>query len=571
MKHFYTSKLVSLLLLLFIVSGSLAVNKYRSYKKILIEKFTGIHCGFCPEADIVASTILRAHPDSTYVISVHTGYYAEPLSGEPDFRYALGKILYDGNDGYPAGRLNRTIFENQPTPIISRSEWIKITKQLSMELADVNLEVKSSIDSLTRKLRVKVTAYYTGEDLKDTLFFHVALVENNIKGPQNGGNMGTNYIHNHVLRNFITGIYGDSIAIPIHGQTIEREYNYDIPAEYNRIKPKLQDMEVYVFATNGKNGEVLNTEGGLPDFVNFTAPLNATLSAISLPAQYAYNYFPAGIKNQSADTIKSLTFNVSVNSSTQTINVPVNIAPFAYKQIQINVNSYEVKENNTYTITLQGVNGLNIISSQTVSGSFSKPSTCSSKIILEFKPDNFGDENTIKIKDRNGNIEKVLGPYKPGYIAVYKDTVDLQTGEIHAVEINDKWGDGILSPRGYFKLRNIDGSLLAQNLQITDFGYTAFVLSQNSTGIDESIAPSSVLFIYQDEFSGKVTAVVKGLAAEEARITIYNIYGSVVSAKKININQNQSHTEDLNIEFPGIYIAELVCGKTKATRKFIIK
>ena len=570
MKHFYTSKLVSLLLLLFIVSGSLAVNKYRSYKKILIEKFTGIHCGFCPEADIVASTILRAHPDSTYVISVHTGYYAEPLSGEPDFRYALGKILYDGNDGYPSGRLNRTIFENQPTPIISRSEWIKITKQLSMELSDVNLEVKSSIDSLTRKLKVKVESYYLGESLKDTLYFHVALVENNIKGPQNGGNMGSNYIHNHMLRDLITGVYGDSIATPEHGGTYEREYVYDIPAAYNGIKPKLQDMEVYAFVTNGKNGEVFNVEGGLPDFINFSAPLNATLSAIPLSAQYAFNYFPVGIRNQSADTIKTLKFNVTINGSVQKADVPVTIPPFASGNVQINVNNYDVKESNTYSIALQAINGGNIVP-QTINGTFTKPTGCGTKIILEFKPDNYGDENTIKIKNRNGEIEKTFGPYQAGFVAVYKDTVDLTPNEIHAIEISDKWGDGVLSPRGYFKIRNIDGSLLAQNLQITDFGYTAFVLSQNSTGIDESIAPSSVLFIYQDEFSGKVTAVVKGLAAEEARITIYNIYGSVVSAKKININQNQSYTEDLNIEFPGIYIAELVCGKTKATRKFIIK
>lgn len=570
MKHLYTSKSVSLLLLLFIVSGSLAVNKYRSYKKILIEKFTGIHCGFCPEADVVATTVLKAHPDSTYVISVHTGYYADPLAAEPDFRYPYGSILYGGEDGYPAGRLNRTKFVNQTSPIVSRSEWIKNTKLLSSELSDVNLEVKSSIDSLTRKLKVKLAAYYLGESLKDTLYFHVALVENNIKGPQNGGNMGSNYTHNHMLRDLITGVYGDSIAIPLNGETLEREYNYDIPTTYNNIKAKLQDMELYAFVTNGKNGEVLNVEGGLLDFINFSAPPSATLSAISLPSQYAYNYFPATIKNQSANTIKTLEFNVTINGSAQKAVVPVTIPPFAFGNVQINVNTYDVKESNTYSIALQAINGVTI-APQTINGTFTKPTGCGTKIILEFKPDNYGDENTIKIKNRNGETEKTFGPYQAGFVAVYKDTVDLAPNEIHAIEINDKWGDGILSPRGYFKIRNIDGSLLAQNLQIADFGFTTFILSQNSTGIGESITPSSVLFIYQDESSGKVTAVVKGLPAEEARITIYNIYGSVISVKKININQNQSCTEDLNVGLPGIYIAELVCGKTKATKKFIIK
>ena len=47
-------------------------------KKALIEEFTGINCGNCPDGHAIAAKLQLAQPENVYTIAIHAGHYAEP-------------------------------------------------------------------------------------------------------------------------------------------------------------------------------------------------------------------------------------------------------------------------------------------------------------------------------------------------------------------------------------------------------------------------------------------------------------------------------------------------------------
>ena len=69
----------NLILLLLLPFSILAqVNTSPQNKKVLLEEFTGIHCGYCPDGHLLAQNLHDAYPDDVFLINIHTGGYASP-------------------------------------------------------------------------------------------------------------------------------------------------------------------------------------------------------------------------------------------------------------------------------------------------------------------------------------------------------------------------------------------------------------------------------------------------------------------------------------------------------------
>ena len=101
-------KLFTLFITLFCVQFLFAQNFVSTTpenKNVILEEFTGIHCGYCPDGHLMAQNFHDANPGDVVLINLHTGSYANPSPGEPDFRTPLGPAI-DGQasvSGYPAG------------------------------------------------------------------------------------------------------------------------------------------------------------------------------------------------------------------------------------------------------------------------------------------------------------------------------------------------------------------------------------------------------------------------------------------------------------------------------------
>lgn len=251
----------------------LAVNIYAQeivttrpqLKAVVLEEFTGLNCGFCPQGHAIAAAILAENPEKVSVIAVHQGYFAEPNEGQPDFRTSFGDPLAGQTnlEGYPAGTVNRHYFSDLSTSsgtALNRGDWEAASDRILLEESYLNVGVQTQFDEITRELTVNVEVYYTG-NLPfgiNSNFIQIAVVESDIIAYQSGGS--TNYNHKHMLRHLITGQWGDEIVSPEYGTLISRTYTYTMPDSWIA-----ENCDVVAFVTEshqeiitGKTVELVN-------------------------------------------------------------------------------------------------------------------------------------------------------------------------------------------------------------------------------------------------------------------------------------------------------------------------
>ena len=46
------------------------VSTTRSTKNVLIEEFTGINCGYCPDGHRIVGEVMAAHPNNVFAINI---------------------------------------------------------------------------------------------------------------------------------------------------------------------------------------------------------------------------------------------------------------------------------------------------------------------------------------------------------------------------------------------------------------------------------------------------------------------------------------------------------------------
>ena len=460
-------------------------------KKFLLEEFTGIHCGYCPKGHKIANTLAEAQPSNGYIISVHAGHYATPGSDEPDFRTTEGTILNDqfGIDSYPCGTINRHSFSEDGSIIIDRGYWTKDVKAIHSEDAPVNLLIRSEYDGATRSLKIHVEGYYTAENQDADQELNIVWTQDNILGPQNGGNMGDEYVHQHALRGYITPVWGDTLTKPEKGNYFEKDYVYQLPDDVNKVIVKPEDIKVIAFVTNGKT-DVLNVTGNKPLYNNYDKVLGATLSEpkMNIGARYGYHFFEVYVKNLSDKAITSAKFDITLNDKTQSVVCDYSIPSFGEKEIKIPFEQETIPNKTSYSIILNNINGQSI-SSNELTGEYSSPIVTTSTIYIDQQTDLYADDNHFYIKDVDGNIIKEFGPFSAGVVTEQKDTITLDMNKTYCMEVTDDWGDGILQPKGFVLLHSDTNSLIDQIYEINGFGCRTFFttclnpssIKQNST------------------------------------------------------------------------------------------
>lgn len=228
--------LTLLALLPSVAFGQSLVSTSPQNRTVLLEDFTGIHCGYCPEGHAIAAALEAQHGPRLAVVGVHAGPYATPSTGEPDFRTTEGTAIdsYFTVGGYPAGVINRHLFNGADD--LGRGAWEGAVNEMLALPSPVNLGVASAFDAGTRELTVTVELLYTANSPGGDDYISVLLVESGIIGPQTdygpSGNH-TDYEHNHVLRSYITGTWGEAVNTTTQGTSLVRTYTFTVPEQWN--------------------------------------------------------------------------------------------------------------------------------------------------------------------------------------------------------------------------------------------------------------------------------------------------------------------------------------------------
>jgi hypothetical protein len=558
--------------------SSQSVSKTIQKRSILLEEFTGIYCGNCPDGHLMAKYLQYAN-DNVYVVAIHAGHYAEPDPGHPDYRISGGEIIdTEFNDyGYPGGTINRHVFAEGI--MVGRGDWAKSGKAIHTEDAPVNLVLTATFDGNNRKLNVKVEGLYTLAVTEPSHRLNIMVTESDIVGYQSGTGGGSSYVHNHMLRGFITpmdeNVWGAEIPSPAQGNSFQFEYDYDLPVHINNIPIKPENIEIIAFVCAGKT-EVLNVTGGKPTYINFEKPLNATLlkPGREIGARYAFNFFEAQLKNLSSKKLTTAKFEVTINGNVNVVEWNGEIPPFETKSIVINTPPYSISTTNQYTIKLVALNNENY-EGNTISGDFNAPAETTEKIRIEIKTDLHADENHFYIKDEDGNIVQEFGPYPSDLAAIYNETITLEKNKNFCFEVTDDWWDGMKgaifgAPKGYFKLFNGDDELIIQNYDIKLWGERVFLHTSKGISVNENTLQKACV-IYnpsQQTIDISFTATDNGTV----HLSLYSITGTLLIEKSVHTEEGQN----MEISLPaskygkGIYLLNINQGNKNTTQKIII-
>ncbi len=207
-------------------------------RNAVLEEYTGMKCTFCPDGHRIAQSIYEKDPNNVILLNIHTDAYGTPTPGtnQPDFRTPYGNEFASemGVSGYPSGTLNRMNLLGQTSPALNRGSWESASIEVRSLASRVNMGLASSFEEATRELTVQVELYYTTSSLLPTNFINVAFAENGYLGYQiDGGVVVNDYEHNHILREMLTGQWGDEVTTTTAGTSVSRTYTYIVPEQYD--------------------------------------------------------------------------------------------------------------------------------------------------------------------------------------------------------------------------------------------------------------------------------------------------------------------------------------------------
>lgn len=323
--------------------AQLPVSTTAENKNAVLEEFTGIYCTYCPDGHKRANDFASANPGDVVLINIHTGGYANPGAGDPDFRTPYGAAIAGQTNlaGYPAGTINRREFtgmqQNGTGTAMSRGDWATAGATVIGESSYANIALEGDIDYATNTLTVDVETYFTAAAPGANVNLNVVVLQSNIEGPQTG--MAANpaqvvngkYIHNHMLREMLTGQWG--VQIPTTQSTVNSyQYTWNIPADINGVPVSLGDLEIAAFITETQQNVVTGAVGPvtftLPAGVN-TADLEAVNSMSNNGGYCQTSITPEfTIKNNESFAVDSaeaiLTFNGGAPIKQWVLNIPAN-------------------------------------------------------------------------------------------------------------------------------------------------------------------------------------------------------------------------------------------------------
>ena len=131
-------KRISTILLFLLLATTLKAQNLVStdpYKRnVIIEEYTGVYCGYCPDGHRIANELAAKYQDRLFVLNIHTGGYANDAS--IDFRTEDGNIIGAKVNSFPTGNVNRLAnnlinTDNQKVMVVVNSN--EKAKKLNLE------------------------------------------------------------------------------------------------------------------------------------------------------------------------------------------------------------------------------------------------------------------------------------------------------------------------------------------------------------------------------------------------------------------------------------------------------
>jgi len=444
--------------------AQLPVSQTPEKKKVVLEEHTGKDCYYCPSGHNIANSIYEADPENVLLINIHAGGYA---SGTPNYRTSYGSDIASQTNlsGYPSGTVNRHYFGYSQSgattgaTAIGRGDWSRSADTIKLQDAYLNVALDAEIDLTTNELTVDVEVYYTDDSPESTNYLNVALLQDDIWGSQSGAsvwypekvNPETGlYQHNHMLRDLLTGQWGEAITTTTTGSLVQKSYTYALPDSIGDVAIDISKLHLVAFVTETTQ-EIINGGKGEPVLVNLPSTLDAQLTSLTVDEVSCDGIVEPiiNVRNYGDEYITDLTIEYSVNEtdtfvynwsggpilSGYNLDIPMNQVGFLVEDsnylfveiVEVNNSVDEVLTDNSMGASIRNVD------------EFQTP-----QITVELTPDDWGSEVFWKLYNSEGEVVDSLkvGTIADGDLTEVSKTTILYDLNCYKFVLGDTYGDG---------------------------------------------------------------------------------------------------------------------------------
>ena len=248
------------------------VDTTKYTRKVILEEYTGHHCGNCPRASLLGDGLLSKYQKFIVPLKIHAGSFAipNPKNAKNDYSYdfrtpegtELDNFFGISALGLPAGMVSRYGYSNH-SQYLSEDYWETNIQQLIALAPKMVITLNTGYDTASKKITVDAhIKYLTNSSSNDYLALYIT--EDSIVAYQTDDSQTPsdvpNYVHNAVLRTSLTGTWGEQIS-PTGmkaGDSITITHQYTIPT--GKVwRPEKLNIVAYIH-DNGQTYEVWQAE-----------------------------------------------------------------------------------------------------------------------------------------------------------------------------------------------------------------------------------------------------------------------------------------------------------------------
>lgn len=560
-------------------------------KNVVIEEYTGINCGYCPDGHKRVREYEAANPGRVFGINIHAGSYAANT-----YTTQWGNALMNQAQvtGFPSGSINReyfTYYDNYyqqeiTSMALGRDMFVSCGNQILAQTSFVNVAAQASIDATTRTMTVNVEAYYTADAETASNKLNVVLVQDSIIGPQSGASGNPSqvtsdgqYIHMSMLRDMLTGQWGDDITAPEGstvipaGTLIQRTYTYNIPGSISNELVKLGHLRLIVFVAKDTKeiytgSECIPTVTNLPELAAMSTTMSAQgqtgcndLASLSLKV---YNYGANAITNMQIAYGSAVTGN-------QTFDWTGSITTDEEVFVELPDVAVNVGQNTNVFANIVSINGTPISDEQktaTIKKDAPKEGN-GDKLKIIIKTDQYAYECSWKLSDGNGNVlaEEDYYPQQ----AVVRDTVIVPLTETgcYVFEIFDEYGDGGTT----YKIYDGSETRLVNGTGSSYDDYKAIDIKILSlVGLEEAEGAILQTLAYPNPVNDMLNLEISMLESTHANISVVDMLGrEVISLGEVALatgnNKFEINTSNLS---NGAYFVKIISNSGITSKKISV-
>lgn len=583
--------------------AQLPVSTTPENKKIVLEEFTGIHCGYCPDGHTVANTIYNNNPGKVILINIHSGSFANAAVGEQDLKTTIGTAIDGmpgmGITGYPAGAVNRTVLTGT-VMAAGRGSWTGMANTIKAQTAYCNVAVEGSVDASTRVLTYTAQVYYTANSPATTNSLTVMLLEDKILGvqsnygsptPYNASNYNADgsYNHNHVLRKGLTaGNFGITIPTTTSGTTFSTTGTYTIPASFGAVNKTtpclLGNIELAAFVTE-TNKLTINGAYGPVAITNVANSLDGAVNTLKADAETcAGNLQPSTFvfANNGSSNITTATITYSVTGgSAQVYNFNGNIAPFTQTVVSLPAYSFPASSTNTLSVVITNINGSADQNAANDIVSKSIPLTTkianAANLTMEFTQDQYGSESTWEVREEVSNaLVASGGPYSDlgaSGVLLNSQAFTVNSNLCYKVIVNDSYGDGFNAGYGAGKYEIKNGTTVVYTMNgVMASQDTKLFKTSVFAGINETNTAVTSVGVFPNPTKNSSSVTIELIQNETISVNVVNVMGQNVFTETLTNLPAGSHSVKLDSEnwANGVYNVNISTANGTVSRKLVV-